>query len=121
MDDIWERHEARLALFESLDRYIELAKEYREWKYERDTEITEGTAEDLEYRYQDYIKTTEGDKLHRLMVLVRDFYHPLFVMHSRYHLYFCIFTATGTRLSANAGNHRCKENKERQEQQERRQ
>lgn len=71
MDDIWERHEARLALFESLDRYVELAKEYREWKHERDTEITEGTAEDLEYRYQDYIKTSEGNKLHRLMVLVR--------------------------------------------------
>jgi len=71
LDDIWERHEARLALFEALDKYVELAKEYREWKREKDAEITEGTPEDLEYRYQDYIKTSEGNKLSRLMVLVR--------------------------------------------------
>ena len=69
LDDVWERREARLELFALLDEYVKQAREYWEWKFQHETEVIEGSPEDFEYRYQDYIKTPDGKAVHDLMVL----------------------------------------------------
>jgi len=69
LDDVWKRHEMRLELFDALDNYIHESKEYWEWKQQEDIEMMEGTEEDHEYRYQDYIKTADGLLLHDYMKL----------------------------------------------------
>jgi len=73
-DDIWERRELREELFVLFDEYYDIKDITLRERNARKTLITEGTDEDHEARYQDYIKTKIGrlEYDHRLLSLIFD-------------------------------------------------
>ena len=72
-EDPWARHEGRMELFELYDHYVELAKEYWEWRDDKDIVTVIGNDEDHEARYQDLVLEPEGKAVHDLLVLVKLF------------------------------------------------
>ena len=59
-DDLWERKEMRDELYELFDHWQDIKDRNREEQNERNVIITEGTDEDKDARYEDYIRTKEG-------------------------------------------------------------
>jgi hypothetical protein len=71
--DAWKRREARLQLFALFDSYVVAAKQYWEWKNEKDVLIAEGTDADHEARFQDWVKVEPGLSIYRLKVILEVF------------------------------------------------
>eukprot|EP00981_Chlorochromonas_danica_P002670 scaffold521_cov177-Ochromonas_danica.AAC.24 len=63
-EDPFHRHEDRLALFTLLDEAIEESRHYYEWKDMNDLRSAEGTKQDHEAHYQDFIETEKGKIFH---------------------------------------------------------
>lgn len=72
-EDVWARHERRMELFQLYDDYVVLAKEYWEWRDDKDISTATGTDDDHEARYQDLVRDPDGKAIHDLLVLLKLF------------------------------------------------
>ena len=60
VDDVWNRTEKRVEMYDILDNYVSAADDYYLTKDQKELVTMIGEDEDHEARYKDYVKTPEG-------------------------------------------------------------